>query len=296
VKEKHPASGAIRIGIGGWSYAPWRETFYPAEVPKTRELEYASRQLTAIEINSTFYRMQTPSVFAKWRDTTPETFMFSLKAPRFIVQRRVLAEAGESVQKFLASGISELRERLGPIVWQFAPTRSFDSDDVRSFLQLLPREVAGMRLRHVIEARHESFLQPQFIELLREHQIAAVYTDSPKYPSFADITTDFVYARLMRSVATVTTGYSKPAIVKWEKRVRTWAQGGAPDDLSYVESQPLSARAATPRDVFLYFINGAKERAPAAARTLLDQLGEKPHVMVTKRATAKSGRKNSTRR
>jgi uncharacterized protein YecE (DUF72 family) len=263
--------GVIRIGIGGWSYAPWRETFYPPEVPKARELEYASRQLTAIEINSTFYGLQKPSVFARWRDTTPEHFMFSLKAPRFVMQRRTLADAGESIERFLTSGVTELADRLGPILWQFAPNRAFDVDDVRGFLQLLPPEAAGVRLRHVIEARHESFLQPQFIELLRQHHVAAVCADSPKYPSFADITTDFIYARLMRSVATVDTGYPKPAIEQWKQRVLVWSQGSTPKDLPCVESQPVST---APRDVFLYFINGAKERAPAAARTLIGELSD----------------------
>jgi uncharacterized protein YecE (DUF72 family) len=264
-----PPAGIIRIGIGGWSYAPWRKTFYPPDVPKTRELEYASRQLTAIEINSTFYRLQTPSVFARWRDTTPENFMFSLKAPRFVMQRRVLAEAGESVQRFLTSGVTELGARLGPILWQLAPNHAFDAADVSGFLQLLPPEAGGVRLRHVIEARHASFMQPQFIELLRKHRIASVYTDSEKYPSFSDITTDFIYARLMRSVATVDTGYLRPAIEQWTQRVLAWSQGDTPKDLPRVESQPVST---VTRDVFLYFINGAKERAPAAARTLISEL------------------------
>jgi uncharacterized protein YecE (DUF72 family) len=286
-------AGIIRIGIGGWSYAPWRETFYPPEVPKTRELEYASRQLTAIEINSTFYRLQTPSVFARWRDTTPEHFMFSLKAPRFVMQRRTLAEAGESVERFLSSGVTELADRLGPILWQFAPNRSFDAADVDRFLQLLPPEAAGVRLRHVIEARHASFVQPQFIDLLRKYRVASVYTDSAKYPSFADTTTDFIYARLMCSVSSIETGYTKPALDQWKQRVRTWSQGHVAEDLIRVESQPI---VAMPRDVFLYFINGAKERAPAAARTLIATLGETRPVTAPPERTPTVRRTRTTKK
>jgi uncharacterized protein YecE (DUF72 family) len=193
------SSAAIRVGIGGWNFEPWRETFYPPGLPASRELQYASSKLSAIEVNGTYYSSQKPATFAKWRSETPEGFVFSLKASRFATNRRVLGEAGESVQRFVGSGIAELGDKLGPIVWQFAPTKRFDPADFEAFLKLLPAEVAGLPLRHVMDVRHESFKVPEYLALARRYRAATVFTDSDDYPSFADLTADFVYTRMMRT-------------------------------------------------------------------------------------------------
>jgi uncharacterized protein YecE (DUF72 family) len=263
-------TGSIRVGIGGWDYEPWRETFYPADVTLKRQLEYASRQVTAIEINGTYYRTQKPETYAKWRDDTPDGFMFSVKALRYTTNRRVLAEAGESVGKFLGSGIAELGAKLGPIVWQLAPTKRFDAGDLEAFFKLLPAKQDGVALRHVLDARHESFMDEAYLKLARQYKVATVFTDSDDYPSWADVTGDLVYARLMRTEPAVTTGYKKPALDAWAKRAQTWVAGGEPDDLPRVAPAP-KAKAAK-RDVFMYFISGAKERAPAAACALIERL------------------------
>jgi uncharacterized protein YecE (DUF72 family) len=267
-------AGSIRAGIGGWDYEPWRETFYPAGLTQKRQLEYASRQLTAIEVNGTYYRTQSPSSYAKWRAETPDKFMFSLKALRYTTNRKVLAEAGESVQKFLGSGLAELGDKLGPIVWQLAPTKHFDPDDLAQFFKLLPDKLAGLPLRHVLDARHESFMVPEYLELARRHRIATVFTDSDDYPSFADITGDLVYARLMRTRSEVKTGYAVKDLKTWAKRAGEWAEGKQASGVPLVEgAKPAPAK---PRDVFMYFISGAKERAPAAAIQLLADLGQTP--------------------
>jgi len=266
-------SGRIRVGIGGWTYEPWRETFYPHSLAQKLELEYASRQVTTIEINGTFYRSQKPETFKKWCDETPDDFVFSVKAPRYATNRKVLAEADGSIERFVESGLAELGSKLGPILWQFAPTKRFEADDFEKFLELLPSAVGVSRLRHVLEVRHESFMHPDFIALARRFQIAAVFTDSAEYPSFADVTADFVYARLMRSEASILTGYSQAALDAWAARARIWAKGGEPADLPRIaEANGKSA----PCDVFIFMINGAKERAPAAARQLLCCLGQTP--------------------
>ncbi|HEY5809741.1 MAG TPA: DUF72 domain-containing protein [Povalibacter sp.] len=263
--------GRIRVGIGGWNYEPWRETFYPREVAKNDELAYASRKVTAIEINSTFYRLQNPSVFAKWRDATPADFMFSVKAPRFVAQRRVLADAGPSIEKFLGSGVTALESKLGPVLWQLDPKHAFDADDMARFLALLPAEASGIRLRHALEVRHPSFMSPDFLGLARKAGVTVVLEDDEHYPGFADVTGDFIYARLRRSVATEPAGYPPGALETWMQRAKLWRQGEEPEDLPRV----LPANASrNPRDVFVYFINGAKERAPAAAMKLLEMLGE----------------------
>lgn len=260
----------IRVGIGGWSYEPWRETFYPRDVAKKDELEYASRQVTAIEINSTFYRLQKPEVFAKWRDATPPDFVFSVKAPRFIAQRKVLAEAGPHIARFLDSGITELGNKLGPILWQLEPRHAFDADDMRAFMQLLPPGTKGVRLRHALEVRHESFADPEFLRIARDSNVTVVLEDDATYPGFADATGDFIYARLRRSVSAEPTGYPKSQLEAWARRARDWTNGTEPGDLPRVELPP--AFGAAPRDVFVYFINGAKERAPGAAVALLREL------------------------
>jgi len=263
--------GRIRVGIGGWTYEPWRETFYPLGTPHARELEYASRRVTAIEINGTFYRLQKPSVYAKWHDETPDDFVFSLKAPRFIVQRKELSTAGPGIDRFMASGITELKSKLGPILWQLAPTKRFDPADLEGFLELLPHTAGVLPLRHALEVRHESFMSPEFLALARKHGAAVVYVDDPEHPAIGDLTANFVYARLRRCAASIATGYSRPALKSWAARAQRWAQGSLPADLPRIE--PKAKTAAGARDVFVYFINGAKERAPAAAQALLALLG-----------------------
>jgi uncharacterized protein YecE (DUF72 family) len=267
-QTKAAAPGRIRIGIGGWTFEPWRGTFYPKGLPHKQELEYASGKLTSIEINGTFYRTQTPSTFRNWRDETPDDFVFSLKAPRYATHRRVLAEAGDSVKRFMDSGLLELGAKLGPILWQLMPTAKFNADDMAGFLDLLPAEHGGKKIRHAIEVRHESFACAVFVKLLRAHNVAVVTVESGKHTPINDVTADFVYARLENSVAGEKTGYSSAALGAWEKRLREWAAGGAPRDLDRIEKAP----AAQPRDVFAYFISGAKERNPAAAMAMIERL------------------------
>ena len=262
-------AGRIRVGIGGWTYEPWRETFYPAGTAKSAELRYASRAVTAIEINGTFYRLQKPAVFAKWRDETPDDFMFTIKAPRYLVQRRDLADNGESLKKFLDSGLNELGAKLGPLMWQLAPTKQFDPNEIDAFFSLLPDALPNAPLRHAIEVRHASFATPAFLELAQRHNVSVVYTHAEKYPGVADITGPFVYARLRQAVSEEPTGYSKPDIAKWKHRATEWASGASPADLPLILTRPATPIA---RDVFMFFINGAKERAPAAAQHLLSQL------------------------
>jgi len=259
----------IFVGIGGWSFEPWRQTFYPPNVPASRELEYASRQLTAIEINSTYYSSQKPATFAKWRDATPEGFVFPLKASRFATNRRVLAEAGESVQRFIDSGITELGPKLGPIVWQFAPTKRFDPQDFAAFLALLPRSHAGVPLRHALDVRHASFACPEYLALARSHGMATVFTESDDYPPIADLTADFVYTRIMRTQSDLPQGCTPEQLAGVAGSACVWNAGGMPGGLPLVE--PASA-AGAPRDVFVFFISGAKERAPAAARAVIELL------------------------
>jgi uncharacterized protein YecE (DUF72 family) len=248
---------------------PWRKNFYPDDLVQKRELEYASRQVTAIEINGTYYRTQTPASFAKWRSETPDDFVFSVKALRYITLRRTLAEAEESIARFLNSGLAELGDKLGPLLWQFAPTKRFEPDDFESFLKFLPPKLGGLRLRHALEVRHPSFMNADFIALARKHGAATVFADSTEYQSFADLTADFVYARLMRADAAVETGYTRKALAAWAERARTWAKGGEPAGLPHAgDAVPKNVS----RDVFVFFINGAKERAPAAARELLKLL------------------------
>lgn len=256
----------IKIGIGGWNFPPWRDNFYPKGLPQRRELEYASRHLAAIEINSTFYRAQTPKVYAKWRDETPPGFVFSLKAPRQIAEVRKLAGAGALLRGFLFGGLAEFGDKLGPIVWQFPPSRTFERDDFAAFLDLLPRELNGRALRHALEVRSQTFLCEAFLELARAHHCACTYTDSSEYPNFADLTGDFVYARLMRSREIEHDGYPAKELDAWAQRARAWCAGGEPDDLPRVS--PESKTASGSRDVFVHFISAAKARNPAAAMAL----------------------------
>jgi uncharacterized protein YecE (DUF72 family) len=248
----------IRVGVGGWTFEPWRGVFYPAGLRQADELKHSSRHLTAIEINATFYGSQKPASFSKWHDETPDDFMFSLKGPRYAVNRRVLAEAGESIARFFTTGLDQLGDKLGPILWQLAATKQFQPDDITAFMALLPEKLGERRLRHALEVRHESFRDPAFLDTARRHNIAAVFADADKYPTpldAADVpTADFVYARLQRCAEAVDTGYDGAALDAWAEVARGWADGGR-------------------RDVFVYFISGAKVRAPAAAMALIERLG-----------------------
>jgi uncharacterized protein YecE (DUF72 family) len=263
--------GQIRVGVGGWTFEPWRGTFYPEGLAHARELAYASQHLTSIEINGTFYRTQTPATFAKWRAETPDGFVFSVKGPRYAVNRSQLAQSGEAIRRFLDSGVAELGPRLGPLLWQFAPTKKFDAADFGAFLELLPRKLGSVRLRHVMEPRHASFATPAFVALLREFRIPAVYAEHATYPAIPDPVGDFVYARLQKGRDDVATGYPPKELDRWALRTRAWARGGAPEDLALLE--PARRAKAQPRDVFVYFIHEAKVRAPAAAMALIERLG-----------------------
>jgi len=265
-------SGQIRIGVGGWTFAPWRGVFYPTDLPQARELEYASRHLTSIEINGTYYGSQSPETFRKWRQATPEGFVFSVKGSRFVTNRRALAEAGESIRRFVDQGVLELEDRLGPLLWQLAPTKKFDRDDIAAFLDLLPAEAGGRKLRHVVEARHDSFRTPQFTDLLRERNIAATLAEHATYPEIADVTCDFIYARLQKGSDDLETAYPAPELDAWAARFKTWASGGQPGDLALIDKTRVPAN--TPRDVFAYVIHEGKVRAPAAAAALIDRLRE----------------------
>ena len=247
-------SPRIRVGIGGWTYAPWRNNFYPQGLPQHQELAWASQRLSTIEVNGTFYSTFKPHTFAAWRDATPDDFVFSLKATRYTTHRNMLATAGESISRFVESGISELGRKLGPIVWQFMPGHAFDAKDFEAFLALLPRSVDACPLRHVLDVRHASFACADYLALAHRYDCVTVHTDAERFPSIADVQGDFAYLRLMRSEADVTTGYPAAALDRWAAGAQAWAGG------------------ERPRNVFVYFINGAKERAPAAALALLDRL------------------------
>ncbi|CAD5272619.1 conserved hypothetical protein [Bosea sp. 62] len=261
-------AGQIHIGIGGWVFEPWRGTFYPDKLSQKRELEYAASKLTSIEVNGTYYGSQKPESFAKWRAETPDGFVFALKGSRFCTNRRVLAEAGPSVEKFVTSGLSELKEKLGPINWQFMATKAFDPVDFEAFLKLLPKEVDGIRLRHAVEVRHPSFRSPDFVALLREYGVAAITAGDSDFPQVADVTAPFVYARIMGTKEAEALGYPAKQLDAWAGRAKDWAKGGAPDDLELV----APAAEKTPRDVFLYVISGDKVRNPAAAMALIERV------------------------
>jgi uncharacterized protein YecE (DUF72 family) len=267
--QRKDVGGTIRVGIGGWTYEPWRGTFYPEGLPQKRELDHASRQLTSIEINGTYYGSQKPASYARWRDETPDDFVFSLKAPRFAMNRTVLAEAGGTIARFFNSGLTELKHKLGPINWQFLPTKKFDPADFEAFLRLLPRESGGCPLRHAVEVRHESFRSPDFVALARKYGAAVVIAGDSSYPQIADLTAPFVYARIMGTKSTETQGYSDAALKRWAARARAWALGSVPDDLQYVGKD---AGEDKPRDVFLYVISGHKVHNPRAAMSLIKHL------------------------
>jgi uncharacterized protein YecE (DUF72 family) len=259
----------IFVGIGGWTFAPWRGTFYPKGLPHAKELSYAAERLTSIEVNGTFYRTQSPATYRKWASEVPDGFVFSLKGSRFVTNRRVLKEAGDSIKRFLDSGVTELGPKLGPLLWQFAPFKKFEEADFGGFLELLPDKFNGHHLRHVVEVRHDSFLTPDFIALLRKFSMPVVFTDHVEYPSIADVTGDFVYARLQQGKDTVPTAYPPKEISAWAGRLAEWAKGGEPGDLNRVGP---AGKKAKPRDVYAYVIHEGKVRAPAAAMALIERL------------------------
>jgi uncharacterized protein YecE (DUF72 family) len=262
------SGGTIRIGIGGWTYEPWRGTFYPDKWPIKRELEYAAGKMTSIEVNGTYYSAQKPETFAKWHDETPDNFVFALKAPRYATNRRALSDAGESIERFFASGLHELNDKLGPINWQFMPTKKFDPADFEGFLKLLPKTLKGRRLRHALEVRHESFQCAEFVALARAYQVAIIISADSDYPQIADLTAPFVYVRAMGTQEGAALGYKPKALDQWAARAGLWAKGGGPKDLNYVTAQ----HDGTPRDVYLYVISGHKVLNPAAAQALIARL------------------------
>lgn len=241
-------AGRIRVGIGGWTFEPWRGTFYPQGLRHKDELAYVGAHLTATEINATYYSTQKPATFANWAKAVPDGFQFAVKASRFCTNRRVLAEAGESIAKFVNQGLSELGDRLGPILWQFMPTKKFDADDFGAFLQLLPASVGGVALRHALEVRHESFDDPAFLDLARDAGAAVVFADHDAYPAIRGHDVGFSYARLMRTREEEPTGYPPQDIERWAAMAREQAEHG---------------------DMFAFFISGAKVRAPAAAQAMI---------------------------
>jgi len=244
-------SGKIRVGIGGWTYEPWRGVFYPEGLPHKRELEYASHHLTSIEINGTYYSTFKPASWAKWREETPKGFVFAVKASRFCTNRKELSGASESIERFIGQGMSELGDRLGPINWQFMGTKKFDPVDFEGFLKLLPREVDGLPLRHALEVRNASFKSERFYDLARKYEAAIVFADDDDFPRTDEPTAGFTYARLMRTKDEVETGYTAVELDRWADHVETWAKRG---------------------DAFVYFISGAKHRAPAAAQALIGRV------------------------
>jgi uncharacterized protein YecE (DUF72 family) len=256
-KAAAPERGTIRIGIGGWTYEPWRGTFYPQGLTQSRELEFASRKLTSIEINGTYYGSQKPATFAKWRDETPDGFVFAVKAPRFAVNRKELASAGPSIERFLSGGVTELGTKLGPINWQFLPTKKFEPDDFKAFLAMLPPRSRGLELRHVVEVRHESFRTPDFVALLREFGVSAVIAGDSTYPEIIDAAAPFVYVRIMGTQAAHERGLSQAALERWAARAKAWAAGGP-----------------QPRDVYMYVISGHKVSNPGAAMALIEEIAE----------------------
>jgi uncharacterized protein YecE (DUF72 family) len=265
-------AGAIRVGIGGWTFEPWRGTFFPEKWPKAKELDYAAGKLTAIEVNGTYYSSQKPAPFAKWAKAVPEGFVFSLKASRFCTNRKVLAEAGPSIEKFLTQGITELGGKLGPILWQFMATKKFDADDFAAFLALLPARQDGAALTHVVDVRHESFRDPAFVALCRKAGVAIVHTDSPDYPAIGDASGAVSYARLMDTSEDEPTGYPASAIARWTEVARDWARGATPG--AFPLAAPDDVPAPRPRDVFVFYIGGAKVRAPHAAMATIAGLAQ----------------------
>ncbi|MGZ8998324.1 MAG: DUF72 domain-containing protein [Allosphingosinicella sp.] len=259
---------AIHVGVGGWDYDPWRGTFYPPGVARTKQLEYAAQRLTATEINATYYKLQTPELFERWAKMVPVGFKFAVKASRFCTNRKVLADAGEGIARFCGQGISALGDKLGPINWQFMATKKFDPDDFAAFLKLLPASQDGLKLRHAIEPRHDSFRCAQFVAMARGAGVSIVFADSDEFPCIPDLSGGFSYARLQGCSEAEATGYSSAELDRWADIARAWSRGESPPDLPYVANP--SKQAA--REVFTFFISGAKVRAPLAAMALIERL------------------------
>ena len=287
-------AGTVRVGISGWTYKPWRGNFYPSGLLQSDELSYASRQVETIEINGTFYSLQRPDAFARWYDETPEGFVFAVKGPRFITHIRRLREIETPLANFFASGVLRLEEKLGPVLWEFPPSFRFSLERLDHFFSLLPRDTeaaaalaehrsewladrswakTGRRreLRHAIEIRHQSFLDPAFVALLRRHRVALVLADSVAWPYAEDLTADFVYLRLHGSEELYASGYSDEALDHWAARIKLWVQGLEPNDARLIDPDTRPARQP-PYDVFAYFDNDAKVRAPVDARSLRGRL------------------------
>ena len=258
----------IRVGIGGWTYEPWRCSFYPDTLPQKRELEYASSKLSSIEVNGTYYRTQKPETFEKWFAETPEDFVFSLKAPRYATNRKVLAQSGDSIKRFFDSGILNLKHKLGPINWQFMPTKTFEPDDFEAFLTLLPKSRGSHRLRHAVEVRHESFQTSEFIKLARKYKVAIVLAGDSEFPQIAAMTAPFVYLRVMGTRESEALGYDADGLDRWADAARSLSRGRIPEPLSSAPSRVKESET----DVFLYVISGHKARNPQAAMALLDRL------------------------
>jgi uncharacterized protein YecE (DUF72 family) len=263
--------GRIRVGVGGWVFEPWRGEFYPQGLRQADELAYASRRLTAIEINATYYSSFKPDSWRKWGSQTPDGFAFTVKGSRFVTNRRELAAAGDSIKRFFDQGMTELGPKLGPVFWQFAPTKKFDEADFGAFLELLPQQADGVTLRHAVEVRHDSFRTPAFTALLRRFGVPVIYADHARYPAISDLTGGFVYARLQTGSDEIRTAYPPDQLDAWAGRFQAWSKGGEPDDLERVD--PGSSPEAEPRDVFAFIIHEGKVRAPAAAQAIIDRLG-----------------------
>ena len=258
----------IHVGVGGWDFDPWRGTFYPPGLPKAKQLEYAAQHLTATEINATYYKLQKPETFEKWAKAVPDDFKFAVKASRFCTNRKVLGEAGEGIERFCAQGLTELGDKLGPILWQFMGTKKFDPEDFQAFLNLLPKSQAGVPLQHAVEPRHESFRTPDFVAMARAAGVAIVFADADDYPCIADLSGDIVYARLQRSREEEPAGYAPKALDTWAGVAKAWSRGESPAGFPYVAESP----PPRPRDTYVFVISGAKVRAPLAAKALLERL------------------------
>lgn len=286
--------GIVRIGISGWTYAPWRGVFYPQGLTQKRELHYASRHFPSIEINGTFYGLQKPDAFASWREATPDGFIFAVKGSRYITHLKRLRDIKTPLANFMASGLLRLGPKLGPILWQFPPRMKFDAELFNRFLALLPKDTdeatklakqhddrlngrdwlesdVKQPLRHALEIRHDSFCTKEFVDLLREHRVGLVCADTVEWPLLMDVTADFVYCRLHGSEQLYVSGYDDAALDVWAKRIAAWAGGREPADANRI--LPPGKTSAKGRDVYVYFDNDVKVRAPKDARSLAERLG-----------------------
>lgn len=259
----------IHVGVGGWDFDPWRGTFYPEGLARTRQLEHLATRLNATEINATFYKLQSRELFERWAEMVPDDFRFAVKASRFCTNRKALGTAGDGIKNFLAQGLTALGDKLGPILWQFAASKQFDAAEMRAFMALLPECHEGVKLRHALEPRHDSFRCAEFVAMAREAGLAIVVADHETYPQIADLTADFVYARVQAATEDEPLGYSERALDRWAGVAKAWVEGEAPEGLSYVGAAPAKA---APREVFLFFISAAKVRNPLAAEALKRRL------------------------